>query len=230
MLAKFEPNRKVRNVQNVEFFAKKNEFFKTIFDKALTPFCKAFLQLKQLFNDKLLTFRLLSFSFFQKLRITRLKAASNNADPTSMKHPVSTLNETILMCRNKKLTAVRLLELLAQSYCTEWTVLIEDCGLISRSPDWCWSEKFGVSGLMDRSYIEEHMLERFPSVNCSDDVHYTTDILEVFSQRIITLVVSSSIDHFRMEVLRSEPKVLDSEPSPTRCWYPLITASHASSM
>ena len=43
------------------------------------------------------------------------------------------------------------------------------------------------------------------------------------------------IDHFRMEVLRSYsqrpgPKVPDSEPSPTHCWYPLITASHASSI
>ena len=35
----------------------------------------------------------------------------------------------------------------------------------------------------------------------------------------------TSINHFRMEVLRSKPKVPDSEPSPTHRWYPLITAS-----
>ena len=45
------------------FFDKKLEFFFLIlFDKALTPFCKTFQWLKQLFNGKLLIFRLLSFS------------------------------------------------------------------------------------------------------------------------------------------------------------------------
>ena len=47
MLAKFEPNRLVRNVQNFDLFDK-NQVFKTIFDKTLTPFCKTFLWLKQL--------------------------------------------------------------------------------------------------------------------------------------------------------------------------------------
>ena len=38
----------------------KNLFFKkSIFDETLTPFCNTFLLLKQLFNGKLLTFRLL---------------------------------------------------------------------------------------------------------------------------------------------------------------------------
>ena len=41
-LAKFEPNRTVRNVQNFELLTK-IEFLKAIFDKALTPFCKTFL-------------------------------------------------------------------------------------------------------------------------------------------------------------------------------------------
>ena len=43
MLAKFEQNRIVRSVQNFELSNKKTEFLKTIFDKALTPFCKTFL-------------------------------------------------------------------------------------------------------------------------------------------------------------------------------------------
>ena len=44
------------------FWQKKTEFFKTIFHKASTQFCKTFLFLKQLFNGKLLISRLLSFS------------------------------------------------------------------------------------------------------------------------------------------------------------------------
>ena len=43
MLAKFEPNRMVQNVQNSRFRTKKPNFFKTNFDKQLTPFCKMFL-------------------------------------------------------------------------------------------------------------------------------------------------------------------------------------------
>ena len=43
MLVKFEQNRMVRIMQNIE-----------IFDKVLTPFWKTFLWLKQLFNAKLL--------------------------------------------------------------------------------------------------------------------------------------------------------------------------------
>ena len=39
-----------------------------------------------------------------------------------------------------------------------------------------------------------------------------------------------AIDHFRMEIFCSYPKVPDPEPSTTHCWYPLITASHASSI
>ena len=51
MLAKFKPNHMVQNVENFELFDKKHEFFKTIFDKTLTPFCKTFLYLKLLFSD-----------------------------------------------------------------------------------------------------------------------------------------------------------------------------------
>ena len=43
MLVKFEQNRMVRNIQNFELFDKNPCFFKTIFDKALTPFWKMFL-------------------------------------------------------------------------------------------------------------------------------------------------------------------------------------------
>ena len=43
MLAKFEPNRIYPKCTNFELLDKKASSFKTIFDKALTPFCKAFL-------------------------------------------------------------------------------------------------------------------------------------------------------------------------------------------
>ena len=56
MLVKFEQNRMVQTTRNFELFDKKNKqkknkkqkkkktsFFKTIFDKALTPFWKTFL-------------------------------------------------------------------------------------------------------------------------------------------------------------------------------------------
>ena len=43
-------------------FLTKIEFIKTIFYKVLTPFCKTFVRLKQLFNGKLSIFTLLAFS------------------------------------------------------------------------------------------------------------------------------------------------------------------------
>ena len=43
MLVKFKQNRMVQTTRNFEVFYKKNGFFKTIFDKALTPFWKTFL-------------------------------------------------------------------------------------------------------------------------------------------------------------------------------------------
>ena len=43
------------------FDKKKPPIFKAIFDKALSSFCKTFLQMEQLFNGKLLIFRLPSF-------------------------------------------------------------------------------------------------------------------------------------------------------------------------
>ena len=63
MLVIFKQNRMVQTAQDFELFdKKKTRFLKTIFDKALTPFWKTFLQLKQLFNAKLLISRLPSFS------------------------------------------------------------------------------------------------------------------------------------------------------------------------
>ena len=62
MLVQFEQNRVVQTTRNYELFDKKIGFFKTIFDKALMPFWKIFLQLKQLFNAKLFISRLSSFS------------------------------------------------------------------------------------------------------------------------------------------------------------------------
>ena len=61
MLVEFEQNFTVQHIRNFEFFDKK-PFFKTIFDKVLTPFWKTFLLLKQLFDAKVLISRLLSFS------------------------------------------------------------------------------------------------------------------------------------------------------------------------
>ena len=43
MLVKFEQNPMVRNIKKCELYDKKTGFFKTIFDKALTPFWKSFL-------------------------------------------------------------------------------------------------------------------------------------------------------------------------------------------
>ena len=61
MLVKFEQDRMVQAIRNFELLTTKR-VFKTIFDKALTPFRKTFLLLKQLFNAKLLISRLPSFS------------------------------------------------------------------------------------------------------------------------------------------------------------------------
>ena len=43
MLAKFEQNRMVQQYEILSFLTRKRGFFKTIFDKALTPFLKSFL-------------------------------------------------------------------------------------------------------------------------------------------------------------------------------------------
>ena len=62
MLVKFEQNRIVQITRNFEFFDNKTGLFKTIFDQALAPIRKTFLQLKQLFNAKVLISRLPSVS------------------------------------------------------------------------------------------------------------------------------------------------------------------------
>ena len=65
MLVKFEQNRMVQITRNFELFDKKQtkkRGFKTIFEKALTPFWKTFLWLKQLVNATLLIYRLPSFN------------------------------------------------------------------------------------------------------------------------------------------------------------------------
>ena len=91
-IVKFKPNRLVQTTQILSFLKKKTkqkqkqkQKQKTIFDKALTPFWKTFLQLKQWFNAKLLISRLPSFSV-PKLTIERdtcnqAKVALNVADP-----------------------------------------------------------------------------------------------------------------------------------------------------
>ena len=55
MLPKFEPNGMVRNYTILAFSPKNPDLKKkNIFDKALTPFWKMFLLLRQLFNDEVL--------------------------------------------------------------------------------------------------------------------------------------------------------------------------------
>ena len=68
ILAKFEPNSIVQNVQNLSFWISNASSFMPIFDKALTPFCKMFPLLKPLFDGKLLIFRLPFFGF-QKIMV-----------------------------------------------------------------------------------------------------------------------------------------------------------------
>ena len=58
MLVEFEQNHLIWTIQNFELFDKK---WLTIFDKVLTPFWKTFLWLKQLFDAKVLIYRLSSF-------------------------------------------------------------------------------------------------------------------------------------------------------------------------
>ena len=96
----FETNYMVQNVQNFEFFDKKNRAFKQIFDKSLTPFYKTFLQVKQLFNGKLLIFNLPkdSKNYGSPTRAIR-KVAPNMTYTTSMKHSTSSLNLKLQMGR-----------------------------------------------------------------------------------------------------------------------------------
>ena len=70
MLVEFEQNRIVGTVQNfVPSYIKWRVKWLTIFDKLLTPFCKTFLWLKQLFDETISIQRLSSFSV-PKLRVT----------------------------------------------------------------------------------------------------------------------------------------------------------------
>ena len=60
----------------------------------MTPFCKTLLQLKPLFDGKLLIVRRLSLcskNYDSPTCVTRCKVTPNKADPTSMKHLVSSL-------------------------------------------------------------------------------------------------------------------------------------------
>ena len=53
LLVKLKQSGMVQTTRNFECFNKKIGFFKTIFEKAMTPFWKTFLYLKQLFNPKI---------------------------------------------------------------------------------------------------------------------------------------------------------------------------------
>ena len=78
-------------IQFFELFWQKLSFFKTISDKSVDAILKMFLLLKQVFNGKLWIIRLISFGVFKNL-----KEPPNMADPTSMKHVVTTLNKKTL--------------------------------------------------------------------------------------------------------------------------------------
>ena len=82
MLVKFEQKRMVQNTQNFELLGKK---CLTFFEKALIPFWKRFLYNKQLFDAKIISKRLSSFSvpFGNPTRVTRLRFALNMAIPIS---------------------------------------------------------------------------------------------------------------------------------------------------
>ena len=80
----------VRTIQYFELFDK---IWLTIFDKVMTPFCKTFLCLKQLFDAKTINLKTIIFQFQKKkkkkkkgspTRVTRLKVALNMADPISL--------------------------------------------------------------------------------------------------------------------------------------------------
>ena len=95
MLKKFESNFMVQNYK-IRAFSIKPDFLKTIFDKALRPFWKTFLLLKELFNGDVLIFNTIfqcSKNCDSPTRVTRLIVAPNMADPTSMEHPLSSLND-----------------------------------------------------------------------------------------------------------------------------------------
>ena len=73
MLAKIEANCTVRNVQNLNFWTKKRVLSKPFLTKRWPPFCKTFLWLKQLFDGKLLIFRLPFFGVQKIMVIQHVK-------------------------------------------------------------------------------------------------------------------------------------------------------------
>ena len=77
MLVKFEQNCMVQNIQNFELFDKKPGLFKTIFDKALTPFENVSVSI---INSKTTIFQC-SKNYGSPTRVTRLKFAPKMADP-----------------------------------------------------------------------------------------------------------------------------------------------------
>ena len=95
VLAKFEPSRMVRIAQNFELFDTEPSLLTTILDRVLTPFCKTFLYLKQLFNSLTVNVQTTIFQcykiFVSPARVNRLKVATNMADLTSIKYSISSL-------------------------------------------------------------------------------------------------------------------------------------------
>ena len=97
---KFEPLRMVQN-EHILSFLTKTEFFKTLFCQGSDNTLQDGSVVETIVECKLLIFRLLSFSVPNKnygspTRVTMLKVAPNMADATSMKHPVSILNNIIV--------------------------------------------------------------------------------------------------------------------------------------
>ena len=98
ILAKFELNCMVQNVQNYEALEQNPKFFKTILTKSWRHFARLFFFFlaATISFGTVLMFRLLSFTIPKnngsRARVIRLKVAPNTADLTSMKHPISSLN------------------------------------------------------------------------------------------------------------------------------------------
>ena len=88
-----EPNRMVRNVQNFDFFGQQTEFFKPFLTKRWRLFARRFYSWNNclMVNCFQTTIFQCSKSYGSPTRVISLKVEPNMADPTSMKHTVSSL-------------------------------------------------------------------------------------------------------------------------------------------
>ena len=80
MLVKFKQNRTIRTIQNFELYDKK---WLISFAKVFMSFWNSFLRMKQLFDGKQSSFNVPK-NYGSPTHVTRLKVASNMADPISL--------------------------------------------------------------------------------------------------------------------------------------------------